>query len=77
MKRFAKFSCESYCHPIHSHTKRKDSLDQVLYAAELGFPKIIKPRLPWYTSDVNIECTGKSVCSKQLYYLYVTIFLEH
>ena len=60
----------------HSHKKLKDSLegslDRVLFAAELEFPKILVPRLPQHTSDVNIECAGKSVWSKQLYYLYVT-----
>ena len=54
----------------HSHKKRKDSLenslDPVLFAAELEFPKILVPRLPRNTSNVNIECAGKS---KQLYYL--------
>ena len=60
----------------HSHKKRKDrlegSLDRVLFAAELEFPKILVPRLPQHTSDVNIECAGKAVWSKQLRYLYVT-----
>ena len=50
--------------------KRKDSLegslDRVLFVAELEFPKILVPRLPQHTSDVNIECAGKSVWSKQL-----------
>ena len=54
----------------HSHKKRKDSLegslDRVLFAAELEFPKILVPRLPQNTSNVNTECTGKS---KQLYFL--------
>ena len=53
----------------HSHKKRKDSLegslDRVLLAAELEFPKILVPRLPQHTSDVNIECAGKSEWSKQ------------
>ena len=53
---------------IHSHKKRKDSLqgnlDRVLFAAEPKFPKILVPRLPQNTSNVNIECAGKS---KQLY----------
>ena len=48
----------------HSHKKQKDSLegslDRVLLAAELEFPKILVPRLPQHTSDVNIECAGKS-----------------
>ena len=65
----------------HSHKKRKDnlegSLDRVLFAAELEFPKILVPRLPQHTSDVNTECAGKSVWSKQLYDLHVTSFLEH
>ena len=60
----------------HSHKKRKDrlegSLDRVLFAAELEFPKILVSRLPQHTSDVNIECAGKAVWSKQLRYLYVT-----
>ena len=65
----------------HSHKKRKDSLEgilcRVLFAAELEFPKIVVPRLPQHTSDVKIECVGKSVWSKQMYYLYVTSFLEY
>ena len=48
----------------HSHKKRKDSLegslDRVLPAAELEFLKILVPRLSQHTSDVNIECAGKS-----------------
>ena len=60
---------------------RKDSLegslDRVLLAAELKFPKILVPRLSQHTSDVNIECAGESDWSKQLYRLYVTSFLEH
>ena len=61
----------------HSHEKRKDSLegslDRVLFAAELEFPKIIVPRLPQNTSNVNIEYAGKSYnCI-----LYVDSFLEH
>ena len=44
----------------HSHKKRKDSqegsLDRVLPAAELEFPKILVPRLPQSTSDVNRMC---------------------
>ena len=52
----------------HSHKKRKDSLesslDRVLFAAELEFPKILVPRLPQHASNVNIECAGKSEWSK-------------
>ena len=55
-------------HTYHSHKKRKDSLegslDQVLLAAELEFPKILVPRLPQHTSNVNIECAGKSLWSR-------------
>ena len=54
----------SYHTFIHSHKKRKDSLegslDRVLLAAELEFPKILAPRLSQNTSDVNIEWAGKS-----------------
>ena len=54
----------------HGHKKRTDSLQgslvRELFAAELEFPKILVPRLPQNTSNVNIESTGKS---KQLYYL--------
>ena len=56
---------------IHSHKKRKDSLEdspiRVSFAAELEFPKILVPRLPQNASNVNIKRDGKS---KQLYYLY-------
>ena len=65
----------------HSHKKREDSLegslDRVLFAAVLEFPKILVPRSPQHTSNVNTEFTGKSKLSKQLYSLYVTSFLEH
>ena len=65
----------------HSHKKWKDrlegSLDWVLFAAELEFPKILLPMLLQHTSSVNIECAGKSEWSKQLYFLYMTSFLEH
>ena len=65
----------------HSHKKRKDSLegslDQVLFAAELEFPKILVPRLPQHKSSVNTEYAGKSEWSKNLYYLYGTSFLQH
>ena len=42
------------------------SLERVLFAAELEFPKVLVPRLSHNTSNVNIECAGKS---KQLYSL--------
>ena len=65
----------------HSHKKWKDSLegslDGVLFAAELEFPKILVPRLPQHTSNVNTECARKSEWLKQLYSLYMTSFLEH
>ena len=38
----------------------ENSLVRVLYAAEIELPKIIKPRLPQNTSNLNIESTGKS-----------------
>ena len=48
----------------HSRKKRKDSLegspDRVLLAVEHEFWKILVPRLPQHTSDVNLECAGKS-----------------
>ena len=50
----------------HSHKKQKDSLDRVLFAAELELPKILVPRLPQRTSNVNTESAGKSEWSKQL-----------
>ena len=66
--------------PQHIHKKRKDSLegslDRVLLAAELEFPKILVPRLPQHTSDVNIECAGKSEWSKQQCSLHVASFFE-
>ena len=65
----------------HSNKKRKDSLecslDQALPAVELEFPKILVPRLPQHTSNVNIECAGKSEWSKQQCSLHVASFLEH
>ena len=65
----------------HSHKKQKDSLEgslgQELFVAELEFPKVLVPRLPQHTSNVNIDCGGKSEWSKQLYSLYLTSFLRH
>ena len=44
-----------------SHKKRKNSLegslDHILFAAELEFPKKLAPRLPQNSSNVNIECS--------------------
>ena len=41
--------------------KEKDSLhgslDLILFVAELKFPKILVPRIPQHTSNVNIECS--------------------
>ena len=57
-------------HLKHSHKKQKNSLegslDRLLLAVELEFPKILVPRPPQYTSSVNIEFARKS---KQLYSL--------
>ena len=65
----------------HNHKKWKDSLegslDRVLFVAELEFPKILVPRLPQHTSNVNNECAGKSEWPKQLYSLYSTSVLQH
>ena len=51
-----------------SHKKRKynleGSLDRVLFAAELEFPKTPVLRLPQNTSNLNTECAG---ISKQLH----------
>ena len=59
----------------HSHKKwtdsLEDSLDQVLFAVGLEFPKIQVPRLPQHTSNVSNECAGKSEWSKQLYSLAI------
>ena len=52
----------------HSHKKQKDSLegslDRILFAGELEYPKILVPRLPQHTSNVNTECAGKLEWSK-------------
>ena len=65
----------------HSHKKQKDSLegslDRALFAAELEFSKILQPRLPQHTLNVNIEHTAKLEWSKQLYSLYLARFFEH
>ena len=46
------FACMAWYR--NSHNKRKDSvedsLDQVLFAAQLEFPKILVPTLPEHTS---------------------------
>ena len=55
----------------HSHKKRKDSLEgslnQLFFATELEFPKILVPMLLHNSSNVNTGCAGKS---EQLYSLY-------
>ena len=57
---------------FHSQKKRKDglegSLNGVLFVSELELSKILVPRLPQHTSNVNIEYDGKSEYSQQLYY---------
>ena len=59
----------------HSYKKRKDtlegSLDLVLFAAELKFPKILVPRLPQNISNVNVPESQNNCIA------YVTSFLEH
>ena len=60
---------------IHSHEKRKDSLEgglvRLLFAAELELPRILVLSLPKNTSNVNNKSTGKS---KQLYYFCNQLF---
>ena len=57
----------------HCHKKPRDSLqsslDWLLFATELEFLKILLPRLPQNSSNLNTECAGKS---KQLYSLWST-----
>ena len=70
-------SCPVSCVTLrkHSYKKRKDSLegslDRLLFAVELEFPKILVPRLLQNTSNTNIEYARKS---KQLYYLCDQLF---
>ena len=75
---FSKTECGYPMWWKHSHKKRKDSLkgnlDRVLFVAEPEFLKILAPRLPQHTPNVNNESAGKS---KQLNSLYVTSFLEY
>ena len=56
----------------HSHKRRKDSLDLVLFAAELESLKIVVPRLPQNTLNVKFECAEKL---KWLYSLCDHLFL--
>ena len=69
---------ESY----HSHKKRTDSLegslDQVLFAADLEFSKILVPKLPQHISNVNIECARKlkDLCSFCDHFLEALICLN-
>ena len=48
---------------ILSHHNQGDNLEGslvlVLFVAELDFPKILVPRVPQDTSNVNIESSGK------------------
>ena len=52
---------------ILSHHNQGDNLEGslvlVLFVAELDFPKILVPRVPQDTSNVNIESSGKSTKS--------------
>ena len=52
---------------ILSHQNQRDNLEGslvlVLFVAELDFPKILVPRVPQDTSNVNIESSGKSTKS--------------
>ena len=59
-----------FCVTINrSHKKQKDSLegslDRVLFAAELEFPKILVPRLPQHKSNVNIKYAAESAQNGQ------------
>ena len=58
----------SFVNMFISQSSETDSLegsvDRVLFAAELEFSKILVPRLPQHTSNVNIDCDGKSEWSK-------------
>ena len=51
----------------YSHHNQRDNMEGslllVLFVAELDFPKILVPRLPHDTSNVNIESSGKSIKS--------------
>ena len=53
---------QNYLKFIHSHKKPKNSLEgslnQVLFAAELDFPKIPVHRLPQNSSNVKTEYAG-------------------
>ena len=70
-----------YIKSNHSHKKRTNSLEgslgRALLAAKLEFTKILIPRLPQHTSNVNTECASKSECSKQECSLHVIRFLGH
>ena len=44
---------------------------RVSFAAELGFEKILVPRLPQHSLNVNIECTRKSALLKQVELLVI------
>ena len=73
-----KFLKNSITMLYQSHKKRKDSLkgnlDRVLLAAKLEFPKILVRRLPQHTSNVNIECAGKSEWPKQVFFTCDQLF---
>ena len=62
------------CQKQHSHKKWKDSLegspDQVLFAAELEFPKILVQTSYKYAATLNVP-QNQNNCI-----LYVTSFLE-
>ena len=66
---------------LRSHKKWKDSLegslDRVLLATQLEFPKTLVPRLPQRTSDVNTGFAGTLEWSKKQCSLHVASFLEH
>ena len=58
-------------------------MERVLFAVELEFPKILVPRLPQNTSNLNNECVGKrkqlhSLCEQflgALIYLHFVILI--
>ena len=76
------------CQYHHSHKKRIESLEgslnRVLFASKLEFSKILVPRLPQNTSNLNNECAGKlkrlySLCEQllvsQIYLYFIVLIL--
>ena len=76
-------SAKAHKYILTSIVIRSREIARKVVWAELEFPQILLPRLPQNTSNLNIECTGKSkqlypLCDKPLgvlIYLYFVVLI--